>query len=88
MRQQHPRFQRVMGNWLKVQRLSLELSQQKFWGPLEVTFQQGQKFESGVNRLPFVTLVKLFVKYKVSLDALATYLAPYLKEKSKDSLDV
>ncbi len=79
MRQASPPFDRAMGRWLKTQRMALELSQERFWSPLGLSFQQGQKYESGANRVSFMVLVKLATTYKFSLDALGGYLAGYLK---------
>lgn len=81
MRQMAPAFDKALGRWLKTQRLALELSQNEMAANIGGTFQQWQKYESGINRLPFVVLVKLAVSYKFSLDALAQYLSPYLKAK-------
>ena len=65
-----------VGGRVKLRRRMLGLSQQKLAGSLGVTFQQVQKYENGVNRLPINRLIEfceaLSVPASQVLDGLST----------------
>ena len=63
-------FNKHLGNKLKLRRLALGLTQTKVAKAINVTFQQIQKYEKGMNGLSALRLKQLADKFKVSLDVL------------------
>lgn len=70
-----------VGKKLKLRRINLGLSQQELGKLLNITFQQIQKYEKGVNR---VSSGKLYELSKV-LDAPVTYFFEGIEDESSDS---
>jgi transcriptional regulator with XRE-family HTH domain len=58
----------IIGTNLKMLRRKAQLSQMEVGKTLEVTFQQIQKYESGINRLPIEKLYLLKHLYDVPYD--------------------
>jgi len=70
-----------VGRKLKLRRINLGLSQQELGKLLNITFQQIQKYEKGVNR---VSSGKLYELSKV-LKAPVTYFFEGIEEETSDS---
>lgn len=62
-------FYERLGARLRTLREAAEISQQDAGKALNVTFQQVQKYESGVNRIPILALVRFARLVKMPLSA-------------------
>ena len=58
------RFNEYLGLRLRLRRISLNLTQTKVAKMLNITFQQVQKYEKGVNRVPIDKLLAIGIKTK------------------------
>ncbi len=61
-------FNKHMGNMLKMRRLALGLTQTKVAKAINVTFQQIQKYEKGINGVGSVRLLQLSNYLKVPIN--------------------
>lgn len=59
---------RYIGSKIKAKRVSLGLSQSNLGKILDVSFQQIQKYETGLNRIPVSSLFVLSKAFSVSID--------------------
>lgn len=65
--QYEDQFYKNLGLKLKSFRTKANLSQKQVATKLGVTFQQYQKYEAGINRIPLSRLVKICTIYKTDL---------------------
>jgi transcriptional regulator with XRE-family HTH domain len=61
---------RYIGTRMREQRLALNMSQAQLGGELGVSFQQIQKYESGVNRVSAARLYSICKALNVSLSSM------------------
>ena len=76
-------FNKHMGNMLKMRRLALGLTQTKVAKAINVTFQQIQKYEKGVNGVSSVRLLQLSNYLKVPINYFFDNYAEYLDNANK-----
>ena len=62
-------FDAHVGNKLRAARLARHISQSDLADGLGISFQQLQKYESGVNRCPLSRLIKIAERFKISVDS-------------------
>ena len=67
-------FNKHLGEMLKKRRLALGLTQTKVAKAINVTFQQIQKYEKGINGVSSVRLLQLASYLKVPIDYFFDYL--------------
>ena len=80
-------FNKLLGNKLKLRRLSLGLTQTKVAKAINVTFQQIQKYEKGTNGVSSIRLLQLSNYLKVPINYFFEDFSEYLinGDKSKES---
>ena len=61
-------FNKHLGNMLKTRRLALGLTQTKVAKAINVTFQQIQKYEKGINGVSSVRLLQLSNYLKIPIN--------------------
>lgn len=62
-------FDAHVGNKLRAARLARHMSQSDLADDLGITFQQVQKYESGVNRCPLSRLIRIAERFKISVES-------------------
>ena len=79
-------FNKHLGNMLKMRRLALGFTQTKVAKAINVTFQQIQKYEKGINGVSSVRLLQLSNYLKVPISYFYEDFSEYLinVEKSKE----
>ena len=79
-------FNKHLGNMLKMRRLALGLTQTKVAKAINVTFQQIQKYEKGINGVSSVRLLQLSNYLKVPINYFFEDFSEYLinAERSKE----
>ena len=79
-------FNKHLGNKLKIRRLALGLTQTKVAKAINVTFQQIQKYEKGINGVSSIRLLQLSNYLKVPINYFFEDYPDYLinVEKSKE----
>ena len=79
-------FNKHLGNMLKMRRLALGLTQTKVAKAINVTFQQIQKYEKGINGVSSIRLLQLSNYLKVPISYFFEDFPEYLIniEKSKE----
>ena len=80
-------FNKHLGNMLKMRRLALGLTQTKVAKAINVTFQQIQKYEKGINGVSSVRLLQLSNYLKVPINYFFDNYAEYLNNADKASQD-
>ena len=80
-------FNKHMGNMLKMRRLALGLTQTKVAKAINVTFQQIQKYEKGINGVSSVRLLQLSNYLKVPINYFFDNYVEYLSNEDKTSSD-
>ena len=82
-------FNKHLGNVLKMRRLALGLTQTRVARAINVTFQQIQKYEKGINGVSSTRLLQLSNYLKVPInyffDDYSEYLINTNKDKDKDT---
>ena len=82
-------FNKHLGNVLKMRRLALGLTQTRVARAIDVTFQQIQKYEKGINGVSSTRLLQLSNYLKVPInyffDDFSEYLNNTNKDKNKDT---
>ena len=76
-------FNKHLGNMLKMRRLALGLTQTKVAKAINVTFQQIQKYEKGINGVSSVRLLQLSNYLKVPINYFFDNYAEYLNNLNK-----
>ena len=77
-------FNKHLGEMLKKRRLALGLTQTKVAKAINVTFQQIQKYEKGINGVSSVRLLQLASYLKVPINYFFDDYSEYLNNKNKD----
>ena len=77
-------FNKHLGNMLKTRRLALCLTQTKVAKAINVTFQQIQKYEKGINGVSSTRLLQLSNYLKVPINYFFDDYSEYLNNKNKD----
>ena len=80
-------FNKHLGEMLKKRRLALGLTQTKVAKAINVTFQQIQKYEKGINGVSSVRLLQLSSYLKVPINYFFDNYAEYLNNLDKTSGD-
>ena len=80
-------FNKHLGEMLKKRRLALGLTQTKVAKAINVTFQQIQKYEKGINGVSSVRLLQLASYLKVPIDYFFENYPEYLNNLDKSSVD-
>lgn len=57
---------KILGRKLRLKRISVGFSQQKLAKQLDITFQQIQKYENGINRISVSRLIQISKVLKIS----------------------
>ena len=73
-------FNKHLGNMLKMRRLALGLTQTKVARAINVTFQQIQKYEKGINGVSSTRLLQLSNYLKVPINYFFDSYAEYLNK--------
>ena len=76
-------FNKHLGNMLKTRRLALGLTQTKVAKAINVTFQQIQKYEKGINGVSSVRLLQLSNYLKVPISYFFDNYSEYLNNPNK-----
>ena len=76
-------FNKHLGNMLKMRRLALGLTQTKVAKAINVTFQQIQKYEKGINGVSSIRLLQLSNYLKVPINYYFDNFAEYLSDANK-----
>ena len=76
-------FNKHLGNMLKMRRLALGLTQTKVAKAINVTFQQIQKYEKGINGVSSVRLLQLSNYLKVPINYFFDNYTEYLNNTNK-----
>jgi|TARA_B100001964_G_scaffold213540_1_gene250494 transcriptional regulator with XRE-family HTH domain len=76
-------FNKHLGNMLKMRRLALGLTQTKVAKAINVTFQQIQKYEKGINGVSSTRLLQLSNYLKVPINYFFDSYTEYLKGINK-----
>ena len=76
-------FNKHLGNMLKMRRLALGFTQTKVATAINVTFQQIQKYEKGINGVSSVRLLQLSNYLKVPISYFFDNYAEYLSNTNK-----
>ena len=76
-------FNKHLGNMLKMRRLALGLTQTKVAKAINVTFQQIQKYEKGINGVSSTRLLQLSNYLKVPINYFFDTYAEYLNRINK-----
>ena len=79
-------FNKHLGNKLKLRRLALGLTQTKVAKAINVTFQQIQKYENGINRLPFHSILIFVEKIKCDLSEFTNYFDGIVLSMNKNAI--
>ena len=77
-------FNKHLGNVLKMRRLALGLTQTRVARAINVTFQQIQKYEKGINGVSSTRLLQLSNYLKVPINYFFDDYSEYLNNKNKD----
>ena len=77
-------FNKHLGNMLKMRRLALGLTQTKVARAINVTFQQIQKYEKGVNGVSSIRLLQLSNYLKVPINYFFDNYSEYLNDSNKN----
>ena len=80
-------FNRHLGSKLRVRRLALGLTQTKVAKAINVTFQQIQKYEKGINGVSSVRLLQLAGYLKVPINYFFDNYSEYLNKLDKTTED-
>ncbi len=80
-------FNKHLGNMLKMRRLALGLTQTKVAKAINVTFQQIQKYEKGINGVSSTRLLQLSNYLKVPINYFFDNFAEYLNKSNKNNED-
>ena len=80
-------FNKHLGEMLKKRRLALGLTQTKVAKAINVTFQQIQKYEKGINGVSSVRLLQLSSYLKVPINYFFDNYSEYLNNLDKTSGD-
>ena len=80
-------FNKHLGSMLKMRRLALGFTQTKVAKAINVTFQQIQKYEKGINGVSSVRLLQLSNYLKVPINYFFDNYAEYLNNSDKTSGD-
>ena len=78
-------FNKHLGNMLKMRRLALGLTQTKVAKAINITFQQIQKYEKGINGVSSIRLLQLSNYLKVPINYFFDNYAEYLNNTNKTS---
>ena len=78
-------FNKHLGNMLKMRRLALGLTQTKVAKAINVTFQQIQKYEKGINGVSSTRLLQLSNYLKVPINYFFDNYEEYLNNTNKTS---
>ena len=76
-------FNKHLGDMLKMRRLALGLTQTKVAKAINVTFQQIQKYEKGINGVSSTRLLQLSNYLKIPINYFFDNYAEYLNNKNK-----
>ncbi len=76
-------FNKHLGNMLKMRRLALGLTQTKVAKAINVTFQQIQKYEKGINGVSSIRLLQLSNYLKIPINYFFDNYAEYLNNANK-----
>ena len=76
-------FNKHLGNMLKMRRLALGLTQTKVAKAINVTFQQIQKYEKGINGVSSIRLLQLSNYLKIPINFFLDDYAEYLNNTNK-----
>ena len=76
-------FNKHLGNMLKMRRLALGFTQTKVAKAINVTFQQIQKYEKGINGVSSVRLLQLSNYLKVPINYFFDNYVEYLNNTNK-----
>ncbi len=76
-------FNKHLGNMLKMRRLALGFTQTKVAKAINVTFQQIQKYEKGINGVSSVRLLQLSNYLKVPISYFFDNYAEYINNSNK-----
>ena len=76
-------FNKHLGNMLKMRRLALGLTQTKVAKAINVTFQQIQKYEKGINGVSSTRLLQLSNYLKVPINYFFNNYSEYLNNENK-----
>ena len=76
-------FNKHLGNMLKMRRLALGLTQTKVAKAINVTFQQIQKYEKGINGVSSVRLLQLSNYLKIPINYFFDNYVEYLNNTNK-----
>ncbi len=76
-------FNKHLGNMLKMRRLALGLTQTKVAKAINVTFQQIQKYEKGINGVSSLRLLQLSNYLKVPINYFFDTCADYANNSEK-----
>ena len=77
-------FNKHLGNVLKMRRLALGLTQTRVAMAINVTFQQIQKYEKGINGVSSTRLLQLSNYLKVPINYFFDDYSEYLNNTNKD----
>ena len=80
-------FNKHLGERLKMRRLALGLTQTKVAKAINVTFQQIQKYEKGINGVSSTRLLQLSNYLKVPISYFFDNFAEYLNKSNKNNED-
>ena len=80
-------FNKHLGNVLKMRRLALGLTQTKVAKAINVTFQQIQKYEKGINGVSSIRLLQLSNYLKVPINYFFDNYSEYLNNLDKTAGD-
>ena len=80
-------FNKHLGNMLKMRRLALGFTQTKVAKAINVTFQQIQKYEKGINGVSSVRLLQLSNYLKVPINYFFDNYVEYLHNTNKTTED-
>ena len=78
-------YNKHLGNMLKMRRLALGLTQTKVAKAINVTFQQIQKYEKGINGVSSIRLLQLSNYLKVPINYFFDNYEEYLNNTNKTS---
>ena len=76
-------FNKHLGNMLKMRRLALGFTQTKVAKAINVTFQQIQKYEKGINGVSSIRLLQLSNYLKIPINFFFDDYAEYLNNTNK-----
>ena len=80
-------FNRHLGSKLKMRRLALGLTQTKVAKAINVTFQQIQKYEKGINGVSSIRLLQLSNYLKVPINYFFEDFIEYSNTQNKTTMD-